>query len=169
MVLPVLAVALMGCSGQPEPSEETVTPTPEITVPAMPELAADDSPAGAEAFARHYIEVLNYSALTGDTAELENLSADDCTGCAKYIELYRSTYQNGGFFTGGEWTVEAVALNSRNSTHEVTADISASAGSSKKSATDTEIENAAYQERVFLEVSRGGDRWIAQRLGRPEE
>ncbi len=163
MVLPILAMVLMACSGETEPPEESPEPTPEVTAPALPELAEDDSPAGAEAFARHYIEVLNYTALTGDTALLEELSADDCSGCIKYIELYKSTYENGGYFTGGEWTVEAVSVDFSAGMQEQYLTLELSVATGTQSLPDKEKQSTeAYKTNVEAAVIGAESKRVSQ-------
>lgn len=157
MVLPILAMVLMACSGETEPPEESPEPTPEVTAPALPELAEDDSPAGAEAFARHYIEVLNYSALTGDTALLEELSADDCSGCIKYIELYKSTYENGGYFKNSDWSVEDTEVWQLAGGYDVALDISTREGTSRASDVDEVTIDPPFEENIILFVSLGDE------------
>lgn len=76
----------------------------------MRKQAREDSPEGAAAFVYHYIKVLNYAAATGDVDELKRLSSPNCTGCARYIALYRDTYKAGGYFIGGEWSAEKLNL-----------------------------------------------------------
>ncbi|TSD65489.1 DUF6318 family protein [Aeromicrobium piscarium] len=166
MVLPVLAMTLMGCSGGPDPPEETVSPSPEITAPAMPELAGDDSPAGAEAFARHYIEVLNYAALTGDTADLEELSADDCTGCAKYVDFYRNTYENGGRIIDSTWRVDSITTDFApgSDLQYVTLETHITEGIHRESAESDPFKTEPSRDTVSMELMRS-DHWSVSQLG----
>lgn len=99
-----LLLVVAGCS-DPEPREPkpTASATPTVAAPTMPAQAKEDSPEGAAAFVDHYIEVLNHASATGDVHELSRLSDPDCSGCQKYIDLYRDTYEDGGRFRGGEW------------------------------------------------------------------
>lgn len=99
-------LAVAGCS-DPEPREPkpTASATPTVAAPTMPAQAKEDSPEGAAAFVDHYIEVLNHASATGDVDELSRLSDPDCDGCQSYIQLYRDTYANGGFFKDSDWTV----------------------------------------------------------------
>ena len=76
----------------------------------MPAQASEDSPEGAAAFVKHYVDVFNYAAATGDVDELSRLSSPDCTGCQKYIDLYRDTYAAGGYFKGGDWKIGELKL-----------------------------------------------------------
>ena len=99
----VLAVLLTlgACSSDPEPKEPKRTATsatPTATPPTMPAQAKEDTPEGAAAFVKHYIDVFNYASNTGDVEELSRLSSPDCEGCQSYIKLYRDTYKAGGYF-----------------------------------------------------------------------
>ncbi|MFI5428285.1 DUF6318 family protein [Aeromicrobium sp. UC242_57] len=88
----VLATLLLlgACTSEASsPKQPTDSPTssgsatPTATAPTMPEQATEDSPEGAAAFVKHWVDVFNYAAQTGDVAELERLSSPDCTGCQK--------------------------------------------------------------------------------------
>jgi hypothetical protein len=107
---------LAACSSDPTPVEPDPSPTaiasstPAIPVPTMPAQASEDSPEGAAAFVKHYVDVFNYAAATGDVDELSDLSSPDCEGCQKYIDLYRDTYEAGGYFKGGDWKIGDLRL-----------------------------------------------------------
>ncbi|WP_332662819.1 DUF6318 family protein, partial [Aeromicrobium sp.] len=87
-------LTLGACSSDPEPKEpkRTASATPTATPPTMPAQAKEDTPEGAAAFVKHYIDVFNYASNTGDVEELSRLSSPDCKGCQSYITLYRDTY-----------------------------------------------------------------------------
>jgi hypothetical protein len=104
----VLAVLLTlgACSSDPEPKEPKRTATsatPTATPPTMPAQAKEDTPEGAAAFVKHYIDVFNYASNTGDVEELSRLSSPACKGCQSYIKLYRDTYKAGGYFNDDGW------------------------------------------------------------------
>ena len=67
-------VVVAGCGGDPEPKEPksvpTASTTPTATPPTMPAQAKENSPEGAAAFVKHYIDVFNYASNTGDVTEL---------------------------------------------------------------------------------------------------
>ncbi|MBM9462826.1 hypothetical protein JL108_05145 [Aeromicrobium sp. YIM 150415] len=166
MVLPVLAMTLMGCSGDPDPPEESVSPSPEITAPAMPELAGDDSPAGAEAFARHYIEVLNYASSTGDTDLLRSLSSADCSGCQKYVDLYRSTYDDGGYFRESKFVIDATTIDYEEgySKQYVTLQTTLTEGQHRTSADSAPRTTSATKDTISFELSYHQD-WVVTQFG----
>ena len=82
------------------------TPTePGVTEPAFPPAATKRSDAGAEAFARHWVELVNYAGSTGDTTSLESLSDSRCAGCEGLLGVIRKAYSRGGRITGGSWSI----------------------------------------------------------------
>ncbi|WP_332644255.1 DUF6318 family protein [Aeromicrobium sp.] len=101
-----LLVLIAGCT-DPEPKEPkpTTSAAPTATAPTMPAQAKENTPEGASAFVAHYIEVFNYAAQTGDVSELSQLSSPKCDGCQNYINLYRDTYAEGGFFKDSDWKI----------------------------------------------------------------
>jgi hypothetical protein len=110
-----LAVLVGACSGEPKPkfapAESSVPSVIESsspaaqTTPALPTKARRNTPAGAEAFVRYFIEVLNYAQKTGDTARLHQASTSRCAACEGYVEAIESTYSTGGRVKGGALTV----------------------------------------------------------------
>jgi cytoskeletal protein RodZ len=75
------------------PDDETTTTSPpddEATtsqaagIPELPDEATEDSEAGAEAFALHYMELINATGIEPETGVLEPLGADGCESCDNY-------------------------------------------------------------------------------------
>jgi len=89
------------------PTTPTVAPTPAPTPtpspPALPALARQDSPAGAEAFARYWLTTLDYATTTGDTRLLRQLA--NCAGCNALAESIDKVRAEGGRTLGGKATV----------------------------------------------------------------
>jgi hypothetical protein len=54
--------------------------------PVEPELAKEDSAAGAFAFAAYFMRILSWSIATNDSWLLQSVSAPSCTPCKKYID-----------------------------------------------------------------------------------
>lgn len=123
-----LGAGVVGCSGEDPPEEYVPTPTspassassdgptgapstpvgtddppPEVDgPPELPVAATRDTRRGAEAFVRHYVDLLNYATQTGDTSALKAAS-DRCSGCDNYIEIFDDTYSSGGFLGSAGW------------------------------------------------------------------
>lgn len=152
----VAAVALGACSGDPQPREPdpSVTPTSTATPPPMPEQATEDSPEGAAAFVDYWVDVSNYAAATGDVTELSRISSPDCSGCQSYIDLYRDTYEAGGYFKGGDWTPQNVEVETVNESQQVFVSISAPSGSHRKSAHSSEMPTVPEQSELIFRVTQ---------------
>lgn len=124
----VASLALVACTGDapapqpdpPEPSESSTSaapiddptddPTePQVEEPELPDAATEPTRQGAEAFVEYYVEVLNYAKSTGDAAPLRRWSWR-CRSCEKYAELYETTYANGGYYQGMNWSVATVTV-----------------------------------------------------------
>lgn len=73
-----------------ESPSESLTEPPTTSeaggVPTMPEEAKEDTEAGAEAFALHYIDLINYTGMNPETGVLEPLATDDCASCDNFEE-----------------------------------------------------------------------------------
>lgn len=111
----VMLLALTACGGSPHPQPlpkpiSSTSPTPSAsasaspTPPVMPEAAGAKTKAGAEAFARGFIEALNYAGTSGDTKPLRGLYISLCTRCEAIADGVDQTYAAGGYFRGGEWS-----------------------------------------------------------------
>lgn len=125
----VLAVLLTlgACSSDPEPKEPKRTATsatPTATPPTMPAQAKEDTPEGAAAFVKHYIDVFNYAATTGDTRRLKALSSD-CAPCESYAKEFEDTYARGDYFSDDLWSMKDLRLEVFTNKIEATVDVGA--------------------------------------------
>jgi hypothetical protein len=122
----------------------------------MPAQASEDSPEGAAAFVKHYVDVFNYAAATGDVDELSELSSPDCEGCQKYIDLYRDTYEAGGYFRGGDWKIGDVELETLASHVNAYFHVTGDAGVRRDSATSNEVPGDPEDTELVMSL-RGDD------------
>ena len=119
----VALAALAGCTSNAEPSPAptpTVSPSPSTspstspsaspTPPTMPAAAEGTSPRAAKAFARHYFDVINYSARTGDTRELRKLGTSDCVSCNAIAHNIETIYGAGGHIESENWQLREVTV-----------------------------------------------------------
>ncbi|MFC5999371.1 DUF6318 family protein [Quadrisphaera sp. GCM10027208] len=104
----VLALAAGGCSAgateEPSPTTsrsvvtEQPTATASETVPAPPEIPAEAkemTEAGADAFARHWFDVVEYAYATGNTEPLRALAESECEICNASIAEIEERAQQG--------------------------------------------------------------------------
>lgn len=121
-----VALTLGACSSdpaprEPSPSASSTSASPTATPPTMPPQASEDSLEGAAAFVKHYVDVFNYAAATGDVAELRSISKG-CKSCGRYASdferLEESERPN-----GAAWTLGDVSVASGNSGRQVAATI----------------------------------------------
>lgn len=152
-----LAFALTACSSDPQPREpepsSTAQPSSTATPPAMPAQASEDSPEGAAAFVNYWVKVSNYAAATGDVSELSRISSPDCTGCQKYIDLYRDTYEAGGYFKGGDWELGKLNVEVDRDQTFATTEITIDSGVSKVSADSPEQAGEKTSDIVTFAVT----------------
>lgn len=107
-------LVLAGCGGSPEPkplpaptkssspsTSASSTPAP----PVMPEAAKASSDAAVEAFARHYVDVINFATSTGVLTDLNALAADRCTSCQRLSKRLEEIYTDGGSIQSDGWRV----------------------------------------------------------------
>ena len=104
---------LAGCGGQDPAASPTSSATsstgttastsPTPTPPTMPAAAQANTKAGAIAFVRHYIALINYAQATGDVAVLAAVEDPSCTSCLKVRRTITRIYGAGGSISGGTW------------------------------------------------------------------
>jgi hypothetical protein len=101
----------------------------------MPELAMQKSAAGAKAFVRQFVDVLNYSWQSLSTEELRLLALRTCRSCAAGANAIDRVGNAGGFKHGAEWRVTAIAsIPTQQAEPLVQAAIHVAKGTLKKSA-----------------------------------
>jgi hypothetical protein len=161
-------LTLAACSSEPVPMEPTsstptTSATPTRTVPTPSDQTTEDSPEGAAAFVKHYVDVFNYAAATGDVEELTRLSDPSCEGCQSYIKLYRDTYAAGGYFRGGEWRVGGLNLKQYPSETFATTEVETSTTIYRGTRDDKETAGPAdITEITFGITGSGSYRRISQ-------
>jgi hypothetical protein len=130
----LVTLLLVGSCSDPEPKEpksSPTSPTPTATAPTMPAQATENTPEGAAAFVKHYIDVFNYASNTGDVEELRDLS-DDCEACEKYAAKFHSIYARGDKISAHLWTLTSADLEQDDHGTHVTAAVDVDEGQIKK-------------------------------------
>jgi len=92
------------------PVATTPAPNPTPTPPPQPALSRQDTPAGAESFARYWLATLDYATASGDTSILRRLA--DCAGCNALADGIDQLHKDGGKTRGGEIRVTKAATAS---------------------------------------------------------
>lgn len=143
----VALLLLAGCGGDPkaDPSPTPSTPpastTPSPTAPVMPAAASENSKAGAIAFVRYYIELINHAQATGDVGRLRAVEDAGCKSCTNGRKYLSTIYGAGGHISGGTWTVQSATAQRSGENWAVTvkgtfapSDVFASSGAQAKHA-----------------------------------
>lgn len=154
LVSAIIAVLVAGCGSadEPAPEPEHATSSPSDSPPPMPRAAKDDTDSGAIAFTKHYVAVLNYAAVTGDTAELKRLSSPQCEGCQTYIKLFEKTYEANGYFRHSGWEVHPTDTERGDQTIRVLADVDVPPSVYKPSSDDAEEREPAESNELVFKV-----------------
>jgi hypothetical protein len=105
-----LMLLLAGCGGDPKADPPPSTsPTPSVSStpspPALPEAAKANTKAGAIAFVRYYVALLNLLQSTGDERPLLAVSQSNCRSCMAVVRAANAIYDSGGHVEGGLWTI----------------------------------------------------------------
>lgn len=122
--LTVAACVVSGCTdpaSKPKPlpspyasdsasASASASASPTDPAPTLPPAANGTSDAAAKAFARHYIDLVNYSARTGETTSLESLGSPSCRSCDAIASNVKRVYGSGGRIESSGWMVKRVIL-----------------------------------------------------------
>lgn len=115
-----LVLALAGCGGDPK-ADPTSTPSAPVTTPAsttpsppvMPEAAKADTKAGAIAFVRHYVALINHAQATGDVDVLSAVESATCMSCQRVRDTITNIYGSAGRIQGGDWNAQIRSAETR--------------------------------------------------------
>jgi len=168
-------IMLSACGGAPTPIEPKGKPsesgaasadeTSTLKPPVLPAAAKRNDETGAANFVSYWVKVSNYAASTGDTGLLREISASDCVGCFRYIDLYETTYEAGGYFKRGDRRLERVEVQTDRTEVYVTADLMASPGRYRNAAGLPEKSSPADRTTVTFLAERRGSRWVMTDVG----
>lgn len=169
-------LVMTACGREPTPIEPTATAaapssptgTSKPKPPTLPAAAKRNDETGAANFVAHWVRTSDYAAVTGDTAPLREISDPQCTGCARYIQLYARTYASGGSFSGGEHQLRDVSTLASDSGIYVSATVEAAPGHfSLKAGGPSNPSKAETTRLTYLAVFEAS-RWIMSDIGLSE-
>ncbi len=112
----------------------------------MPAQAGEDSPEGAAAFVKHYIELVNFAARTGDTSSMLSASAD-CNACTSFADAFAKPPVDGERFAGTLWAPTDYMVSSNREGLEVQTEMDVREGRKTQSHTFVFVlsKNPPYQ------------------------
>lgn len=101
-------MAVAGCSADPEPEPLPPAPTTSPTPAALPlpSEAAAETPEGAAAFARYYLDLMNRAFESADATAVRQVSDPGCGGCNNLIVAIEEPPEEGERVEGGEYSVD---------------------------------------------------------------
>jgi hypothetical protein len=178
------AASVTACAASsPEAGRPNTAPATSVTQPAAavssplaspperPEAAYGLTLAAAELFIRHYVDLMNYAAATGDTTAMRSVSAKGCVGCGKYYASVEQVNEQDGGLIGDyrERVVEVTELT-RTGHEKVSAATNVTVGSytarQSPSATPVVIKASPYTEEMVLAADGGNWQMFEMELRR---
>ena len=130
-----------------------------------PEARGSDR-AAAEAFARHYVDLVNYSSATGETAALEAAGTSACKSCAAIAGNVREIYDRGGRIESQGWTIEKIKAVRLTSARAAVLQLSVRQSAEtvrKKRNGPTESFDGGMQPMV-MHLRSNSSEWVVDRL-----
>jgi hypothetical protein len=175
----VAALLLAGCSGdepaaEPPPlkapttspvaTESPTTPEP----PVLPAAARENTKAGAVAFARFYVKILNFAVESGRVDVFRAATLRTCVSCRNIAEVLSEVYAHGGYVRGGDLTVKQYSVLPASRPQEWTLGLEVTAERqiirSTKHAPPRSLKGGEYS--LTLDVRRVGNLWRIARMER---
>ncbi|WP_344112215.1 DUF6318 family protein [Kribbella alba] len=146
------------------PSRPSATPSGP---PVRPTTAEGLTLSAAEAFYRHYVDLMNYASQTGETAPLLAASESGCERCKEYASFVAKVNEANGGLTGDyRERVKEVSELVRGSSGRVGGSAIVTVGNYTTKATPTTkpiVSKAAeYTEQIALSPS--GSNWVMYEL-----
>jgi len=150
-------------SSPPSNPPSTAATAPPPTAPPLPAAATQDTPAGAQSFARYYVEVLDYASHTGDVQSLRRLgNCETCLAQADGIEMF---FKSGGHVEGGEIRItKTESVRFLRSVALVNITYDQATGKSIARNGKTENSRALRSEIFALTLGWSKDSWNVQKM-----
>lgn len=179
VVATVALMSLVSCSDDdPEPQSEptpTVSASPSaspsaseaatpkgLVPPTLPAAAKGSNDKAARAFARYWIDMVNYAQATGDTASLAELHGGGCSACTGGVDAVEETYSAGKSVAGGSYQI--VLINSLDSGHSNVRVVAMNTERSAQTILNqrgTKVGSSPAGDTSFkLYLRRDGRRWL---------
>lgn len=107
--LTAVLLAVSGCSDDPAPSSLPPLPSPTTASAAsplpVPEAAKAETPQGAVAFVKYYLDVVNRAFASSSSAPVRRLSHPECDACNALIRAIEEPGAPGEEASGGDYEV----------------------------------------------------------------
>lgn len=170
-------VALTGCSDKQEasgslPSESSsAAPTEDELAPLgpedlpMPDEARTQDAAGAEAFVRYYVDLINRTSTVMDAQPLREFS-DGCRECDRIAGTVERNAAAGNRFVGGEVTITHLAplvVDAATAEFDMKGDLAAGSGIDASGAEIPDVGAPAYpglSGGAAVRWDAGRDSWV---------
>lgn len=109
-------LVLSGCGGSPpeDPPTSAPSPSPTSTTPPAPELpeeAKANTKAGAEAFVRYYVDLINRTQVSGEPQLIRDASLPTCRTCTSALDVVIDLHDRGATIDGGQWTLKSTEVS----------------------------------------------------------
>ena len=131
----------------------------------MPAAAKGTSEASAKAFARFYIDSINYAMRTGATHQLRSLGGKDCKSCSAIVGNIEEIYAAGGQIKGKGWTLNGVRTLQVTSARAVMSlDVKLEPEAVVPSAGAEEEQNTGGKQPMTIFMDRASPSWSVSKL-----
>lgn len=139
----------------PSPPTPTVSPTPTLAAPTIPPAAQEHSAAGAAAFVRYWIALVNEAAITGATDTMRAGATPTCSACSALAKRYETIYAKGGSSESPGWQPTVTSSQLIEGDFYVTVDLTTASHIYRPSA---DVGTRAVKGRKYHDLYRL--RWI---------
>ena len=149
-----------GSSDEPDKSPSTSESASSDGDSGISDGSENPDVAGAEAYARRFVQTVNRAGDTGETKALHDLVAK-CSSCQQYPATYDDIYANGGSVDGEFYQLLNVeATMQDDSTAQAVAKVKADTSTTFKMSKDAKAQPLRPETYIWtLELDRGDNGW----------
>jgi alkylhydroperoxidase family enzyme len=170
VVAAVTAAVLAGCGGSdapegsPAPSAATSSAAP--SAPPLPAAAEGQGPRAAEAFVRHYVNLINHAIATLDPGPLRAASGNGCSACMAMARATDQLREAGRAYEGGEWSISQMRELSRQSDRRQIRSVIDIADLTVVDSDGSRDEVSGHQTQFTFDIVRRAEGWrVLQMVG----
>lgn len=174
----LLSVALSSCTDSaatpaplpnastgPSQSQFKIGDSSERAIPTMPEGARKNSPQGALAFARHYVALMNFAIVSGNTESVVARSDPRCKGCRVYISAIREAHEGDASSRGGVLQLRKVtSVQSAKKVTTVLFVVRVTPQTTRSNKKAKLVRSSGFDGKLLIKIERRAQAWVVLEL-----
>lgn len=164
--LAALTLILAACTDDDPSPKVDPTPSTSTSTPSSPSTPEPTDVRDPEQTVRLWVSARNVTVRTGETSEVDALSASGCETCRNSIDAVAQIYEDGGHYETYGWKVVKTRVAKRSDQEvEVSAGVVFGAGKTYPSAGADPIRYDQERHIVIFRLRQGASGWLVHFIG----